>query len=137
MKILLVDDEILSLKLLEEMLSPLECNIIKAMDGQMALSILKENLDTDLIVLDILMPDINGFELCSIIKSDNRLKNIPVILVTALADEANQLKGLRYGISDYITKPITPDILKTKINNQLLLKKPIELWKTAKRFPAH
>lgn len=122
MKILLVDDDILNLKLIEEILEPMEHNLLKAMDGQMALSILKENLDTDLILLDILMPDMSGFELCSIIKTDDALKNIPLILVTALADVSNQIKGFKYGVSDYVTKPFEPEILKAKINNQLFIK---------------
>lgn len=123
MKILLVDDEILNLQLLEDMLSPMNHNLLKAMDGQMALSLLKENPDTDMVLLDILMPDMNGYELCAIVKADKTLKDIPVILITALSDEASQVKGLKYGAADYITKPYKIEILEAKVNNHLLLKK--------------
>ncbi|MEI6054913.1 MAG: response regulator [Lentisphaerota bacterium] len=123
MKILLVDDEIRNLKLLEEMLGIFNHTLLKVMNGRMALSVLKENPDTDLVLLDVMMPDMDGYETCAAMKADNALKDIPIIFITALADDANQVKGFKYGAVDYVTKPFKIEILEARVNTHLLIKK--------------
>jgi len=122
MKILLVDDEERNLKLLLDMLLPLNHTLLKAMNGRSALEILRQTPDADLVLLDIMMPDMDGYEVCSAMKADNALKDIPIIFITALSDETNQIKGLKCGAVDYVTKPFKKEILRTRVNTQLELK---------------
>lgn len=131
MKVLIVDDDVRNLELLEDMLDILDHTLLKAIDGRMAISILKENPDTDLVLLDVMMPDMDGYETCVAIKADNELNDIPIILVTALADEASQIKGLKSGAVDYVTKPFKMEILKARINIHLELKKSRDELKDA------
>ncbi|QNA46480.1 hybrid sensor histidine kinase/response regulator transcription factor [Lacibacter sediminis] len=79
------------------------------------------SLHPTLIVSDISMPQMDGIQLCKKIKADKRTSHIPVILLTALADEENQIKGLKTGASDYITKPFNFEVLNAKVKNLLLL----------------
>ena len=92
-------------------------NIITATNGNDALDILADEEKTiDVVVSDVMMPGINGFELTKRIKNDINLSHIPVILLTAKALEEDQLEGLQMGASDYITKPFNIDILRLRIN---------------------
>ena len=111
--ILLVDDNYDFLKFLSESLSK-QYHILKASNGKQALSILKKE-DADLIISDVMMPEMDGLELCSNIKKDIRYSHIPIILLTAKASEEHQLKGLETGADDYITKPFNMEVLKLRI----------------------
>jgi DNA-binding response OmpR family regulator len=92
-------------------------NVITATNGNDALDILADEEKTiDVVVSDVMMPGINGFELTKRIKNDINLSHIPVILLTAKALEEDQLEGLQMGASDYITKPFNIDILRLRIN---------------------
>lgn len=92
-------------------------NVITATNGNEALNILADEEKTiDVVVSDVMMPGINGFELTKRIKNDINLSHIPVILLTAKALEEDQLEGLQMGASDYITKPFNIDILRLRIN---------------------
>lgn len=111
--ILLVDDNYDFFKFLSESLSK-QYHILKASNGKQALSILKKE-DADLIISDVMMPEMDGLELCSNIKKDIRYSHIPIILLTAKASEEHQLEGLETGADDYITKPFNMEVLKLRI----------------------
>jgi len=118
--ILIVDDTISNLDILIELLD--EYNIIEATNGLDALEIL-ETEDIDLLLLDILMPDMDGFELCSKIKSNQRTKNIPVIFITVSDDEESITKAFDVGGYDYVKKPFKPKELLARVATQLNLQK--------------
>jgi len=120
-KILCVDDEQVNLKLLNALLAPNNFEVIQAENGQQALERLKEQ-KIDIILLDVMMPEINGFEICRMIKEDPSIQNIPVVLVTALADRDSKLKGLKIGANDFITKPVDGSELIVRVKNLLRIK---------------
>lgn len=111
--VLLVDDNEDFLDFLADSLSD-NYTIYKATDGKRALEILNDN-DVDLVVSDVLMPEMNGLDLCRSIKSDINTSHIPVILLTAKAGDEFSLEGLNNGADDYITKPFNMEILRIKI----------------------
>ncbi|MBF0379156.1 MAG: response regulator [Desulfamplus sp.] len=96
-----------------------------AMDGETALDDIAQE-PPDLILLDIMMPGIDGYEVCRRLKSDVNTKNIPIIFITALSQVEDETKGLKLGAVDYITKPISPPIVKARVENHLALKKAQE-----------
>lgn len=112
--ILLVDDNYDFLKFLSESLAR-QYHVLKATNGKHALNVLEKE-DIDLVVSDIMMPEMDGLELCSTIKNDIRYSHIPIILLTAKASEEHQLEGLNVGADDYITKPFNMEVLKLRIN---------------------
>lgn len=85
-----------------------------ALDGQSALAEAREK-HPSLIVLDLMLPDTDGFEVCRKLKSQQETREIPIVMLTALSDEENQRKGRECGASDYITKPFDPDVLMAAI----------------------
>ena len=103
--VLIVDDEISNVKLLDSILSLNNYEILKAYNGKEALEILEQNPNIDLVVLDVMMPDIDGFEVCSTIKKKKAYKGIPVILLTALTDDQSQSRAFEAGATDFISKP--------------------------------
>lgn len=111
--ILLIDDNGDFLDFLSASLSTYY-NVLKSSNGYEALNILQDN-DIDLVISDIMMPNMNGLELCQAVKNDLRTSHIPVILLTARAGEEYQLEGLNTGADDYITKPFSMEILKLRI----------------------
>jgi len=119
--ILIVDDVIQNIQLLSVMLRN-EYQIIYALNGKDALALAEKNFP-DLILLDVMMPDMSGYEVCRILKNDDALRNIPVIFVTALSDDDSESDGLRVGAVDYIRKPYNIDIVRLRVKNHLELKK--------------
>ena len=103
-KILIVDDEPDIRKLLEFRLKTAGYEVITAKDGKSALKKAGED-SPDLIVLDVIMPDMNGFEICRLLKKSDRTKDIPVIMLTVLAHEEDLSKGLEKGASCFMSKP--------------------------------
>ncbi|MDH4318238.1 MAG: response regulator, partial [Desulfobulbaceae bacterium] len=99
-----------------------EYRILFATTGSEALKVASESVP-DLILLDIMMPEMDGYEVCRRVKGDPVLKDIPIIFITALSEVVNEKKGLDLGAADYVTKPINHDILKLRIRNHLKLKK--------------
>ena len=119
--ILVVDDMTTTLLLLHDLLKDTyEVKIAKS--GTKALEILESPNDIDLILLDIEMPDINGYDVCKRIKNNETIKNIPVIFVTARNSEEDEEYGLNLGAIDYITKPFNKTITKLRLKNYLELK---------------
>jgi putative two-component system response regulator len=120
-KILIVDDEESNLKLLTKWLIPLGYDIELAANGAEAVRQARESLP-DLIILDIMMPVMDGYEACRIIKATPETKNIPVIIVTALNDRDSKLKGLSVSANDFLSKPIDQAELTIRIKNLLKIK---------------
>lgn len=130
-KILLIDDREDNLFALESLLEPEGYLIVKAHSGKDALKILLKEFDFALILMDVHMPNLNGFETAALIFEREKLKHIPIIFITANSyGEENIIKGYRSGAIDYIYKPINPDLLKAKVavfidlynkNQQLIL----------------
>lgn len=116
-KILLVDDEKDIIEFLQYNLMQEGYDVISANDGLQALDKLAEK--PDLIVLDVLMPRMNGYEVCSFIRGNEQFKNIPVLFLTAKISEMDEVHGLSIGADDYITKPISPKKLIARIKANL------------------
>ena len=120
-KILLVDDNTTNLQLLHETLDGLGYKLLIAKNGQTALTIARKALPS-LILLDIMMPEMDGYEVCQRLKADENTSHIPIIFITALVDEEDEAKGLGMGAVDYITKPINPELVRARVRNHLELK---------------
>ncbi len=114
-KVLLVDDRDENLFALETILKDENYQLIKANSGKQALAHLLKDLDFHLIIMDVLMPGMNGFETAALIYEREKLKNIPIIFLTAMDIEGNIYKGYKAGAIDYISKPIIPELLKVKV----------------------
>ena len=119
-RILVVDDIEPNVEILVDMLED-DYMVDVAMDGTAALKQV-ESKPPDLILLDIMMPGINGYEVCRRLKSDTKTAGIPVIFLTALSDEADEAKGLALGAVDYIIKPFNRELVKARVRNHLDLK---------------
>jgi signal transduction histidine kinase len=114
-KILLVDDEPKSLYALQQLLSQLEQNLMIAQSGEEALRLALKN-DFAVILLDVRMPGIDGFETARLIRARERSSQTPIIFLTAAADEmASMFRGYEVGAVDYLMKPVVPEVLKSKV----------------------
>ncbi len=120
-RILFVDDLPSNVKILCEALQE-EYEVIFAENGPDALKISVEDPVPDLILLDIMMPRMNGYEVCKKLKSKEKTRHIPIMFVTALTEEEDEEKGLALGAVDYIKKPFCMAIVKSRIKTQLQLK---------------
>lgn len=119
-KILIVDDSAMVLKILYDMLKN-EYVVIQAKSGEEALQLAVREIP-DLILLDVIMKDMDGYQVCKVLKSDPLTKNIPIIFVSGLNEQNDEKKGLELGAIDYITKPFSEPIVKIRIKNHLELK---------------
>lgn len=122
MKILIVDDVPDNLSILGHFLKQSDLQIFIARGGAQGIEFVKKN-KPDLILLDVMMPDIDGYEVCRKLKSDESTKNIPVIFITGLVETENIQKGFEAGAVDYITKPFQEIEVICRIKTQLKLKK--------------
>ncbi|MEG4213488.1 response regulator [Microcoleus sp. S13_B4] len=118
--IMLVDDEPANLTLLEELLHLKGYATVSALSGHEALSLARASRP-DLILLDIMMPEMNGFDVCEILRKDTALQTVPVIFLTALDDDSSRLRGLEMMADDYVTKPFNSRLLLAKVENILHL----------------
>jgi diguanylate cyclase (GGDEF)-like protein len=118
--ILVIDDEPVYLELIADILGG-DYKILVADEGMTGLELATNNVP-QLILLDLMMPGIDGFELYGCLKADSRTSEIPVIFITGLGDVATETKGLKMGAVDYINKPINPDLVKARVNTQINLK---------------
>ena len=111
-KVLVVDDESRMRKLVKDFLSKKEFEVLEAGDGEMALDIFYEEKDIALIILDVMMPRMDGWEVCREIRKNSR---VPIIMLTARSDERDELLGFELGVDEYISKPFSPKILVARV----------------------
>lgn len=116
--ILIVDDTPANVSVLFDFLADNGYKVLVAQEGKRAIQ-KAEYAQPDLILLDVMMPGIDGFETCQLLKSKENTKNIPIIFMTALADTVDKVKGFKLGAADYITKPIQHEEVLARINTQL------------------
>ena len=121
-RILIVDDVHENLHALMNILRD-DYAITAATSGEKALELARREPRPDLILLDIRMPGMDGYSVLSALKIDAQTADIPVIFVTALSEAADEARGIALGVADYISKPVNPDLLKTRIGNQLELRR--------------
>ncbi len=117
--VLVVDDIVENIEVLEAILQS-EYDVKAATKGLAALKI-AEKTQPDIILLDIMMPEMDGYEVCQRLKANPRTNHIPIIFVTAMSEEHDEVKGLELGAVDYVTKPISPVIVKARLRTQLAL----------------
>lgn len=123
--ILAVDDSPENLDLIKNILEPYY-TVKVAPSSKLALQIARSQ-KPDLILLDIMLDDINGYEICHQLKEDNETRNIPVIFLTAKRSEADEVRGFKIGACDYITKPFSPAIVLARVKTQIYLKAKTDL----------
>jgi twitching motility two-component system response regulator PilH len=116
--ILIADDSPTALTLLERILSPLGHRIVTVADGEQAQRVLAES-PPDLVILDVVMPKLNGFELCRALKADPATASIPIFFVTSMDREADRWWGLKQGADEYIMKPVDAGQLVEKVRARL------------------
>ncbi|MDD2899199.1 MAG: response regulator [Desulfuromonadaceae bacterium] len=119
-KLLVVDDTPENLAILYKTLRN-DYEVIGAGSGREALRLVPTT-HPDLILLDVMMPEMSGFEVCRILKAQDSTRGIPIIFLTALTDEADEARGFEVGAVDYITKPFKPAILRHRVSTHLELK---------------
>ena len=119
-RILIVDDERVNRTLIADLLKD-HYKIIMAKDGEQALKRVFCDTPPDLVLLDIMMPDIDGYEVCRQIMANDRTKDIPIIFISSKTEAGDEAGGLEIGAIDYITKPVSPPILKARVKNHLRL----------------
>lgn len=117
-RILIVDDEPINLKVLAAHLVRWGCTVHAAPGGREAISAVPE-FEPDLILLDIMMPEVSGFDVCRILQADPATGGIPIIFLTAVAGEQAMMQGLAAGARDYITKPFVSADLAARVGAQL------------------
>ncbi|MCP8899825.1 HD domain-containing phosphohydrolase [Gilvimarinus xylanilyticus] len=118
-RILIVDDEPVNLKVMQTVLAP-HYQLAFAKSGPAALSLVQQE-PPQLILLDVMMPGMSGIEVCQTLKANPDTRQIPVIFVTAMSDQDDEYNGFEVGGVDYITKPITPSLVRARVKNQLSL----------------
>lgn len=124
-KILIVDDEKDIVELLEYNLRRVGYKIITAFNGKDALNKLIEN--PDLVILDVMMPQMNGYELCSYIRQSDKYKHLPVIFLTAKTSETDEIYGLNLGANDFIQKPVSINKLHARVASNLRMASPTKV----------
>ena len=113
-KILIVDDELDTLLPLKRALELEDFNVAEAQDGIEALEKVRAEIP-DLVLLDLMLPKLNGFEVCQRLKQDNATNFIPIIMLTAKGETSDKVEGIEIGADDYVTKPFDLDELKARI----------------------
>ena len=126
--VLIIDDEPINLKVLNNILKDVY-KLTFAKSGPEALRLIEKE-KPDLILLDVMMPEMTGYEVCEHLKQDPSYKSIPIIFVTALNDAVDEAKGLNIGAVDYISKPVTPAVVKARVKTHLSLVDVEELKRT-------
>lgn len=116
MKIMVVDDEARMRKLVKDFLLKDKFDVIEASDGEEALEMFYEHQDIDLIILDVMMPKKDGYEVLKEIRENSK---VPVIMLTAKSEEKDELLSFKYGVDEYVTKPFSPKVLVARVEAML------------------
>ncbi len=127
LKILVVDDESRMRKLVKDFLVKSNYEVIEARDGSQALDIFYEQKDIALIILDVMMPKMDGWQVCREIRQNSK---VPVIMLTAKSDERDELQGFQLGVDEYISKPFSPKILVARV--EAILRRTNQLGESEK-----
>jgi len=127
-RILIVDDVSANTRLLEAKLSAEYYQVASARNGFDAMT-MAQDWQPDLILLDVMMPQMDGFQCCQRLKTDQRTLHIPVIMVTALGKPGERLRGLEAGADDFLTKPVEYETLMTRVRNLVRLKRMLDEWR--------
>ncbi len=134
-RILVVDDIAVSARMLSAKLVGEYYDVIVAEDGPGAIRMAREN-DPDVILLDVMMPGMDGFEVCRRLKGDPRTAHIPVVMVTALTDLADRVRGLESGADDFLAKPVDDTALLARVNSMVRLKRMVDQWRMREEITA-
>ena len=113
MKVLVVDDESRMRKLVKDFLVKKNYQVVEAQDGSEALDIFYSDKSIDLIILDVMMPKLDGWQVCRQIRENSK---VPIIMLTAKGDEQDELLGFELGVDEYISKPFSPKILVARVD---------------------
>ena len=111
-KILVVDDESRMRKLVKDFLARAHFEVLEAADGEEALDLFYQDKEIALIILDVMMPKINGWDVCREVRAASK---VPIIMLTAKGDESDELQGFELGVDEYIAKPFSPKILVARV----------------------
>ena len=122
--LLIVDDQPVNVQILNALFEH-EHQILMATSGAQAL-VTCTKYHPDLILLDVILPDMNGYDICRQLKSQPETDDIPIIFVTGQSNPAEEAAGLELGAIDYITKPITPAVVRARVNTQLALRHAVK-----------
>ena len=121
-KILVVDDEARMRKLVKDFLVKSDYQVLEAGDGEEALNVFYANTDISLILLDVMMPKMDGWDVCREIRKDSK---VPIVMLTARSDEMDELLGFKLGVDEYISKPFSPKILVARVEALLRRSKSV------------
>ncbi|MFQ9867010.1 MAG: response regulator [Bilophila wadsworthia] len=119
--VLVVDDTIANIRILDDLLRG-EYTVRVATNGATALRLALSEPRPDIVLLDIMMPDMDGYEVCRRLKSDPLTSNIAVVFITAMGNEEHEAKGLDLGAVDFIAKPFQPRLVRARVSNHVALK---------------
>src|SRR5215813_168394 len=120
-RVLVVDDVPANVKLMEARLSAEYFDVVTALSGQEALAVC-ERAECDIVLLDVMMPDMDGFEVCRRIKANPSTHHLPVVMVTALDQASDRVRGLEAGADDFLTKPVSDIALVARVRSRVRLK---------------
>jgi diguanylate cyclase (GGDEF)-like protein len=127
-RLLVVDDQPINIQVMYQAFAA-DHQVFMATSGEQALSVCASNLP-DLVLLDVVMPGMDGYEVCQKLKANPATADIPVIFVTAHSDEASEARGLDVGAVDFITKPINPRIVRARVKTHIMLKTQSDLLRS-------